>query len=149
MRTAFRVLTLALICVLLIAALSPAASAVTFECKVETYSDSIYMVNLDTDMEVYAKDPDTQRYPAGLTKIMTYIIAAEYFDDFDTRIKIKQSVIDDLIATGGSAEAACKLVEDLGGKVVKVLFLMELAGLHGRDKLRNYDVSSVIVYEGK
>ena len=58
-------------------------------------------------------------------------------------------VIDDLIATGGSAEAACKLVEDLGGKVVKVLFLMELAGLHGRDKLRNYDVSSVIVYEGK
>ena len=100
MRTAFRVLTLALICVLLIAALSPAASAVTFECKVETYSDSIYMVNLDTDMEVYAKDPDTQRYPAGLTKIMTYIIAAEYFDDFDARIKIKQSVIDDLIADG-------------------------------------------------
>ena len=58
------------------------------------------MVNLDTDMEVYAKDPDTQRYPAGLTKIMTYIIAAEYFDDFDTRIKIKQSVIDDVTADG-------------------------------------------------
>ena len=58
-------------------------------------------------------------------------------------------VVDDLIATGGSAEAACKLVEDLGGKVVKVIFLMELAGLKGREKLKDYDVGSVIVYEGK
>jgi adenine phosphoribosyltransferase len=58
-------------------------------------------------------------------------------------------VIDDLIATGGSAQAACKLVEELGGTVVKVLFLMELAGLKGRDKLQGYDVESVIVYEGK
>jgi adenine phosphoribosyltransferase len=58
-------------------------------------------------------------------------------------------VIDDLIATGGSAEAACKLVEELGGTVVKVLFLMELAGLKGREKLQDYDVESVIVYEGK
>lgn len=58
-------------------------------------------------------------------------------------------IIDDLIATGGSAEAACKLVEDLGGKVVKVIFLMELAGLKGREKLKGYDVGSVIVYEGK
>ena len=58
-------------------------------------------------------------------------------------------VIDDLIATGGSAEAACKLVEELGGTVVKVLFLMELAGLKGREKLQDYDVDSVIVYEGK
>ena len=58
-------------------------------------------------------------------------------------------VIDDLIATGGSAEAACKLVEELGGTVVKVLFLMELAGLKGREKLKDYDVDSVVVYEGK
>ena len=58
-------------------------------------------------------------------------------------------VIDDLIATGGSAEAACKLVEELGGTVVKVLFLIELAGLKGREKLQDYDVESVIVYEGK
>ena len=58
-------------------------------------------------------------------------------------------VIDDLIATGGSAQAACKLVEELGGTVVKVLFLMELAGLKGRDKLQGYDVESVVVYEGK
>lgn len=61
----------------------------------------------------------------------------------------KVVVIDDLIATGGSAEAACKLVEALGGEVVKVIFLMELAGLNGREKLKNYDVGSVIVYGGK
>ena len=58
-------------------------------------------------------------------------------------------IVDDLIATGGSAEAAAKLVEKLGGKVVKMVFVMELAGLHGRDKLKNYDVGSLIVYEGK
>ena len=57
--------------------------------------------------------------------------------------------IDDLLATGGTAEAAVKLIESLGGKVVKVLFLMELEGLHGRDKLKGYDVDCVISYPGK
>ena len=46
-------------------------------------------------------------------------------------------------------EAAAKLVEQLGGEVVKILFLMELAGLEGRKKLEKYDVASVICYEGK
>ena len=44
---------------------------------------------------------------------------------------------------------ACELVEQLGGEVVKIIFLMELAGLHGREKLSKYDVESVIRYEGK
>ena len=57
-------------------------------------------------------------------------------------------LIDDLIATGGTIEAAIKLIEQLGGVVVKVVFLMELAGLKGRDKLKDYDVESVIRYEG-
>jgi len=61
----------------------------------------------------------------------------------------KVVVIDDLIATGGTIEAAIKLVEQLGGEVVKVVFLMELAGLKGREKLAGYDVESVICYEGK
>lgn len=61
----------------------------------------------------------------------------------------KVVVIDDLIATGGTVEAAVKLVEELGGEVVKVLFLMELAGLDGRSRLADYDVESVICYEGK
>ena len=61
----------------------------------------------------------------------------------------KVAIIDDLIATGGTVEAAAKMVEDLGGQVVKIVFLMELAGLKGREKLKDYDVSSVICYDGK
>ena len=61
----------------------------------------------------------------------------------------KVIIVDDLIATGGSAEAAAKLVEELGGKVVRMLFVMELAGLEGRKKLAGYDVESLIVYPGK
>ena len=58
-------------------------------------------------------------------------------------------IVDDLIATGGSVEAAIKLVEELGGVVVKVVFLMELAGLKGRERLKGFDVESVICYDGK
>ena len=61
----------------------------------------------------------------------------------------KVVIIDDLIATGGTIEAIVKLVESLGGEVVKISFVMELAGLKGREKLAGYDVSSVICYEGK
>lgn len=61
----------------------------------------------------------------------------------------KVVLVDDLIATGGTIEAAIKLVEQLGGQVVKVIFLMELAGLKGRERLKGYDVASVITYDGK
>ena len=61
----------------------------------------------------------------------------------------KVVIVDDLIATGGTIEAAAKLVEELGGEVVKIIFLMELAGLEGRKKLEKYDVASVVCYEGK
>ena len=61
----------------------------------------------------------------------------------------KVVVIDDLIATGGTVEAAVKMIEKLGGEVVKIIFLMELAGLKGRERLKDYDVESVICYEGK
>ena len=61
----------------------------------------------------------------------------------------KVVLIDDLMATGGTVEAAIKLVEQLGGEVVKIVFLMELAGLNGRERLKGYDVESVITYEGK
>ena len=61
----------------------------------------------------------------------------------------KVVIVDDLIATGGSAEAAAKLVEQLGGEVVRMVFVMELAGLEGRKKLNGYDVGSLIVYPGK
>ena len=57
----------------------------------------------------------------------------------------KVVIIDDLIATGGTVEAIAKL----GGEVVKICFVMELAGLKGREKLKKYAVDSAIIYEGK
>lgn len=61
----------------------------------------------------------------------------------------KVVVIDDLIATGGTIEALIKMIERLGGEVVKVVFLIELAGLEGRKRLSQYDVDAVVVYPGK
>ena len=61
----------------------------------------------------------------------------------------KVVLVDDLIATGGTMKAAAELVEELGGEVVKMLFLIELAGLEGRKALSDYDVASVVTYEGK
>lgn len=58
-------------------------------------------------------------------------------------------IVDDLIATGGTTAAMIRLIERLGGKVVKIVFLMELAGLAGRERLKGYDVASVICYDGK
>ena len=61
----------------------------------------------------------------------------------------KVVIVDDLIATGGTIEAITGLIEQLGGEVVKICFVMELAGLKGREKLKAYDVESLITYEGK
>jgi adenine phosphoribosyltransferase len=57
-------------------------------------------------------------------------------------------IMDDLLATGGTAEAACKLVEKLGGIIVKVLFLVELPDLNGREKLAPYRVDSILKFSG-
>ena len=61
----------------------------------------------------------------------------------------KVVIVDDLIATGGTIEAIIKLVEALGGEVVKIVFLIELQGLNGTEKLKWYDVDALIKYEGK
>jgi adenine phosphoribosyltransferase len=60
----------------------------------------------------------------------------------------KVLIVDDLLATGGSARAATQLIEKLGGQVVGIAFLIELVDLHGRDKLKGYDVYSMIQFEG-
>lgn len=60
----------------------------------------------------------------------------------------KVVIIDDLIATGGTIEAITKLVGQLGGEIVKIVFLMELEGLSGRNKLEGYDIASIIKYPG-
>lgn len=61
----------------------------------------------------------------------------------------KVLIVDDLIATGGTTEAMIKLIERLGGEVTGAVFLIELAGLNGREKMGNVPVESVICYEGK
>jgi adenine phosphoribosyltransferase len=55
-------------------------------------------------------------------------------------------IVDDLLATGGTAEATAKLAETLGGKVAGLGFVVELSFLNGRDKLKNYDVMSLLQY---
>lgn len=61
----------------------------------------------------------------------------------------KVLVIDDLIATGGSANACAQLIEKLGGEVAKFLFVIELIDLKGRDALSSYEVETLTVFEGE
>ena len=61
----------------------------------------------------------------------------------------KVVIVDDLIATGGTTEAIVKLIEKMGGEVVKICCVMELVGLKGREKLNGYAVDALITYEGK
>lgn len=59
----------------------------------------------------------------------------------------KVLIIDDLLATGGTIGSVAKLVEQLGGEVVAINFLIELTGLNGREKLKGYEVNSLVQYE--
>lgn len=133
--------------ILFTAVFSVSSSALTFDCDVEQYSDSLLMVNLDTGMEVFSKEADTRRYPAALTKVMTYIVAAEAFDDFDTEIPIKQSCID-AVVNGGMY---CSGVDWYVGETMTVTDLlyammlpvghdaaMVLADYVGEGKLQNF-----------
>lgn len=61
----------------------------------------------------------------------------------------KVVLVDDLIATGGTIQATAKLIEQLGGEVVKMIFLIELTGLKAREMLKGYDIESVIKYDGE
>ena len=58
----------------------------------------------------------------------------------------KVLIVDDLLATGGTAAACCKLVEKLGAKIIGVSFLIELTDLKGRESLKNYNIQSLIIY---
>ncbi|MGB8658332.1 MAG: adenine phosphoribosyltransferase [Candidatus Zixiibacteriota bacterium] len=59
----------------------------------------------------------------------------------------KVLIVDDLLATGGTIKAACKLVEKLGGEVAGILVMIELGFLDGRDKLKDYDLFTLIRYD--
>lgn len=67
----------------------------------------------------------------------------------DVKPGMRVVLVDDLIATGGTIEAAARLLTGLGAEVVKVVCLLELKGLHGRDRIHGCPVSSVVAYEGK
>ncbi|CDM69164.1 Adenine phosphoribosyltransferase [Clostridium bornimense] len=59
----------------------------------------------------------------------------------------KVAIVDDLLATGGTLSSVVKLVEELGGEVVSINFTIELTGLKGREKFKEYNVESLIKYE--
>jgi len=59
----------------------------------------------------------------------------------------KVLIVDDLLATGGTIQAACRLVEKLGGSVDRILILIELVFLKGREKIKNYDLFALIKYD--
>lgn len=77
--------------------------------------------------------------------------STDAFEMHEDGIKKGQNVliVDDLCATGGTSEAACKLVEKLGGKVVGVAFIINLSYLGGMNKLKGYDVFSLIDYKSE
>ncbi|MHC4681241.1 MAG: purine phosphoribosyltransferase family protein, partial [Planctomycetota bacterium] len=59
----------------------------------------------------------------------------------------KVLMVDDLLATGGTMAAACRLIEKIGGRVVGIVFLIELADLRGREKIADYEVTSIVSYQ--
>ena len=86
----------------------------------------------------------------GISK-QTFYDWFKKYPEFTDAIKKGQKVVivDDLIATGGTVEAAIKLIERLGGEVVACVFLTELVNLKGRDVLEGYRVESIVKFDGK
>ncbi len=83
-----------------------------YGCNVKTKSDSVVLVNLDTGITVFSKAADKKRYPASLTKIMTYIVVAESVKDFSKKVYIKEELINELAGTGSSLSGASQFVGD-------------------------------------
>lgn len=95
------------------------AEAVSYNVDFDINSKSVYLVNLDTGISVYEKDKDAKCYPASTTKIMTYIITVENIKDLDnTKIKVKQSLLDRLNNTGSSIAGL------VGGETLSVTQLL-------------------------
>ena len=116
------------ICIfILLFACTFSASAVSYDyfawedAEAKLYSDTILLVNMDTGVPVFEKDSHERRYPASLTKIMTYIVSVENIEDVEnTRVEIKQDVIDLLSGTGSSMSGLDYKI----GEKVKVIDLL-------------------------
>ncbi|MGV8980407.1 adenine phosphoribosyltransferase [Clostridium sp.] len=59
----------------------------------------------------------------------------------------KVAIVDDLLATGGTVAAVTKLIEQMGGEIVSLNFVIELTGLNGKNKLQDYDIMSLVKYD--
>lgn len=119
-----KVLSLLFALSIIIASSVFSTGAISYSNDVKTTSDSILLVNMDSGQVVFEKDPDSKRYPASTTKIMTYIIAVENIDDLEnTRVEIKQEVLDLLEGTGSSL---ANLESHVGGtmSVIDLLYSM-------------------------
>ena len=89
------------------------------------------------------------RATAGMSYELEYGTASIEVHRDDIQPGMRVVLIDDLIATGGTLEAAAKLLESLGATVVKIVCLPEPKGLHGRDRLQGYPLATVVSYDGK
>lgn len=89
------------------------------------------------------------RETAGMSYELEYGTASIEVHRNDIHPGMRIVLVDDLIATGGTLEAAAKLLESLGAKVVKIICLLELKGLRGRNRLADYPLATVISYDGK
>lgn len=95
------------------------------------------------------KEGKLPRETVGATYDLEYGTATIEVHKDDIKPGMRVVLIDDLIATGGTLEAAAHLLEQLGAKVVKIVCLLELKGLHGRDRLKDYPLATVVSYDGK
>ena len=82
-RKSIKIISLLFALIIIISSSIVSTGAISYPNKVKTQSDSILLVNMDTNQVVFEKDADSKRYPASTTKIMTYIIVAENIDDFE------------------------------------------------------------------
>ncbi|HHF98328.1 adenine phosphoribosyltransferase [Candidatus Aerophobetes bacterium] len=141
--------------------------AVSFKKAVNLIADNYRQKNID-----YVVSPEARGFILGAAvayelgvgfipvrkpgklpyKVESVTYSLEYGEDevqiHQDAVKEGDSVLvfDDVIATGGTAKACCRLIEKLGGKVVGVCFLIELTDLKGRENLAGYDVFSIIKY---
>lgn len=130
-RKSFRLISLLMTLFIIISVSVLPTSAISYSNDVKTLSDSILLVNMDTGQVVFEKDPDSKRYPASTTKIMTYIIAVENIDDLEnTRIPIKQEVLDTLDGTGSSL---ANLESHVGGTMSAIDLLYSMMVPSGND----------------
>lgn len=104
-----------------------AVNAVTFDIDFDTNTESLYLVNMDTNTPIYDKNANKKTAPGAITKIMTYIIVSEQIEDFEnTKITVKQDVIN-LLLGSGSALSGMKDGEEV--TVMQLLYcLMVSAG---------------------